>query len=162
MKNFLFVLLFPLVTMAQEAAIIEPVVLVDYPTAGTLLRGSFNAHLRAYAEGGILGGVDVGLTDRFMIGLAYGGTNVIGIGSVNGNPQVGAHVRYRLFEEDFTLPANRSQALRLPLHDDRRRSWIHNSNNLADFIESIGINHIRGTPNNSQTQGKIDYCQRYI
>lgn len=105
MRIFLMVLLLPLCVLAQEAAIIEPVALIDYPTAGTLLRGSFNAHLRAYAEGGILGGVDVGLTDRFMIGLSYGGTNIIGMGSVNGNPQVGAHVRYRLFEEDFTTPA---------------------------------------------------------
>ena len=105
MKKIVFVLSFPLLLWAQEAAIIEPVALIDYPTAGTLMRGSFNAHLRAYDEGGILGGVDVGLTDRFMIGLSYGGTNVIGMGDINGNPQVGAHIRYRLFEEDFTLPA---------------------------------------------------------
>jgi len=105
MKKILFFLIFPIVVFAQEAAIVEPIVLIDFPTAGTLLRGSFNAHLRAYANGGILGGVDVGLTDRFMIGLSYGGTNVIGTGPVNGNPQVGAHVRYRLIEEDYTIPA---------------------------------------------------------
>ncbi len=105
MKKLLFILLVPVLLIAQDAAIVEPIVLIDFPTAGTLLRGSFNAHLRAYAEGGILAGVDVGLTDRFMIGLSYGGTNVIGMGPVNGNPQVGAHVRYRMIEEDYTIPA---------------------------------------------------------
>ena len=105
MKRIFFFLIFPLLLFAQDAAIVEPIVLIDFPTAGTLLRGSFNAHLRAYDEGGLLGGVDVGLTDRFMIGLSYGGTNVIGRGPVNGNPQVGAHVRYRLIEEDFNIPA---------------------------------------------------------
>ncbi len=105
MRKIIFFLIIPIIIFAQEAAIVEPIVLIDFPTAGTLLRGSFNAHLRAYTEGGILGGVDVGLTDRFMIGISYGGTNVIGMGAVNGNPQVGAHVRYRLIEEDYTVPA---------------------------------------------------------
>ena len=105
MKKIFLFLLIPLIIFGQEAAVVEPVQLIDFPTAGTLMRGSFNAHLRAYAEGGILGGVDVGLTDRFMIGLAYGGTNVIGMGPVNGNPQVGAHIRYRLIEEDLLFPA---------------------------------------------------------
>jgi hypothetical protein len=105
MKKLLLFLIVPITVFAQEAAIVEPIVLIDFPTAGTLLRGSFNAHIRSYAEGGLLGGVDVGLTDRFMIGLSYGGTNVIGRGPVNGNPQVGAHVRYRLVEEDYNFPA---------------------------------------------------------
>jgi len=105
MKKCVLFLLLPIIIWSQDAAIVEPIQLIDFPTAGTLMRGSFNAHLRAYAHGGILGGVDVGLTDRFMIGLSYGGTNIIGMGAVNGNPQVGAHVRYRLFEEDFAVPA---------------------------------------------------------
>lgn len=105
MKKILLFLVIPLFAFGQEAAIVEPIQLIDFPTAGTLLRGSFNAHLRAYTNGGILGGVDVGLTDRFMIGLAYGGTNVIGMGPVNGNPQVGAHIRYRVIEEDLLFPA---------------------------------------------------------
>ena len=98
-RVLIFLIILPLMLLAQEAAVVEPISLIDFPTAGTLMRGSFNAHLRAYDQGGILGGVDVGLTDRFMIGLSYGGTNVIGMGPVNGNPQVGAHVRYRLIED---------------------------------------------------------------
>ncbi len=105
MKRLFFSLLWPVILLAQDAQIVEPLDLIDMPTAGTLMRGSFRAQLRAYANGGLIGGLEVGLTDRFMFGISYGGTNIIGRGSVDWNPQVGATVRYRLIEEDYNLPA---------------------------------------------------------
>ncbi len=105
MKKLFLNLILPFTLLAQDAQIVEPLDLIDMPTAGTLLRGSFRAQLRAYAGGGLLGGLEVGLTDRFMFGISYGGTNLIGRGPVDWNPQVGATVRYRLFEEDYNLPA---------------------------------------------------------
>jgi len=105
MKRCLLGILLPLMLIAQDAQIVEPLDLIDMPTAGTLMRGSFRSQLRAYANGGLLGGLEVGLTDRFMFGISYGGTNLIGRGTVDWNPQVGATVRYRLLEEDYNLPA---------------------------------------------------------
>ena len=105
MKRCLLGLFIPMLLFAQDAQIVEPLDMIDMPTAGTLMRGSFRGQLRAYADGGLLGGLEVGLTDRFMFGISYGGTNLIGRGSVDWNPQVGASVRYRLLEEDYTIPA---------------------------------------------------------
>jgi len=105
MKHILFFLLFPFILLAQDVSLVEPLRMVDTPTAGTLLRGSFRAQMRAYAEGGILAGIDVGITDRLMFGISYGGTNLIGIGDIDWNPQVGVNVRYRFFEEAYTFPA---------------------------------------------------------
>ena len=34
------------------------------------------------------------------------------------------------------------------------------SNNLADYLESVGMVHIRGAPNHPQTQGKIERYHR--
>jgi len=34
------------------------------------------------------------------------------------------------------------------------------SNNLADYLESVGIHHVRGAPNHPQTQGKIERYHR--
>ena len=34
------------------------------------------------------------------------------------------------------------------------------SNNLADYLESVGMNHVRGAPNHPQTQGKIERYHR--
>jgi hypothetical protein len=102
----LFLLLYiPLWVVSQELAQVEPLYLIDTPTAGTLFRGSFRTHIRAYNDGGLLAGIDVGVLDRLMFGISYGGTNVVGIGDIDWNPQVGVNVRYRLFEESLTMPA---------------------------------------------------------
>ncbi len=100
----LFIFL-PLVLFSQELNLLEPLRIVDTPTAGTLMRGSFRARINVYPEGGILAGVSAGITDRFMFGISYGGTNIIGTGDIDWNKQIGANVRYRLFEEDYFIPA---------------------------------------------------------
>jgi hypothetical protein len=108
MKIMIAVLLFLVLTSTgktQDLSPVEPLTLLDTPTAGTLMRGSFRAHLSAYPDGGLLTGIDVGVTNRLMFGVAYGGTNLIGIGEVNWNPQVGVNLRYRLFEEGLSNPA---------------------------------------------------------
>ncbi len=107
MRRFLFFLLVfaPILLFSQDLSLVEPLHLIDTPSAGTLARGSFRAELRAYPAGGLLGGIDVGITDRMMIGLSYGGTNLIGTGDIDWNPQVGVKLRYRLFEEGLSFPA---------------------------------------------------------
>jgi len=105
LQIILFVILFTVIAGAQDLSLVEPTSLIDTPTAGTLLRGSFKSEIRAYSQGGVLGGIDVGITDRLMFGIAYGGTNLIGEGEIDWNPYPGVNVRYRLFEEDLSVPA---------------------------------------------------------
>lgn len=83
----------------------EKLHLIDTPTAGTLPRGSFEIHLRMFGNGGLLSGVAVGLTPRFMIGLSYGGENIIGAGDINWNPNPGIQGRIRVIDETFATPA---------------------------------------------------------
>jgi len=107
MKQILIIILLFSATAVygQDLSIVEPISLIDTPTAGTLLRGSFKSEIRAYTKGGLLGGIDVGIADRLMFGISYGGTNLIGEGEIDWNPQPGVNLRYRLFEEDLTIPA---------------------------------------------------------
>jgi len=83
----------------------QSLAVIDGPTAGTLDRGSFLTALYAYNDGGLLGNLSVGITDRIMFGISYGGTNIIGTGPVKWNPQVGVNVRYRAMDETTALPA---------------------------------------------------------
>lgn len=99
----LFVLLWTIDLKAQH--LVEQRILIDLPTAGTLERGSFNIKLRIFANGGLLGGVAVGITPRFMFGISYGGENIIGQGDVNWNPNPGIQARIRIIDESFTMPA---------------------------------------------------------
>ena len=79
--------------------------LVDMPTAGVLKRGQYEVGMRVYANGGILANVNVGLTDRFMFGISWGGEKFVGSGSVDFNPLPGVDVRYRVIDESIVSPA---------------------------------------------------------
>jgi hypothetical protein len=105
MRCLILILFLPLAALSQEMNLLEPLRLVDTPTAGTLQRGSYRADLDVYPDGGLLARIGAGVTDRFMFGISYGGTNIIGTGEIDWNKQPGVTVRYRLFEEDYFLPA---------------------------------------------------------
>lgn len=101
MKNkILFLLLLGMVSISMaQNPIYQPLSLVDCPTSGTLPRGSFLTSLYSYNNGGLLGTIQVGISDRIMFGISYGGTNIIGTGPVEWNPQVGVNARYRAIDE---------------------------------------------------------------
>ena len=108
MKTFyvsVFLLIMVLSVFAQDQDINQAIYIVDCPTAGLLSRGSFMTGLHTYDDGGIMGLLEVGVTNRIMFGIAYGGTNIIGSGLVDWNPQVGVNIRYRLINEYLTFPA---------------------------------------------------------
>lgn len=92
-------------TMAQQPENVRSLSVIDCPTAATLDKGSFLLALYAYNKGGILATVDIGLSNRLMLGVSYGGTNLIGNGAVTWNPQVGVNIRYRAIDEQLSFPA---------------------------------------------------------
>ncbi len=104
LRIILVLMIFPCLSWAQQSEI-ETQDLVECPTAGLLPRGSFALDLRMFSEGGLLAGVDVGLTDSFLVGLCFGGTQIIGNQPVIWNPTVGVAVRIRLFDEGQLYPA---------------------------------------------------------
>ncbi len=79
--------------------------LIDMPTAGMPDAGDIHTSLRMYPNGGFLALVSVGLSSDFLIGVSYGGENIIGSGSVNLNPQPCVNIKYRLFKEQYLFPA---------------------------------------------------------
>jgi hypothetical protein len=83
----------------------RPIDLIDTPTANFLSRKYFQLKLRVYQLGGMLGGLTVGLTNRLMFGVSYGGQNIIGQGKVSWNEAPGVNLRYRLRFEDYRFPA---------------------------------------------------------
>lgn len=101
---FLLLVIVSMVCTAQEQ-FPPPRMLIDTPTAGTLTRGSYDVTLRLYPQGGVIASVGIGLSSRLLLGLSYGGENVIGEGKVNWNPDLGVQLRYRLIDENIALPA---------------------------------------------------------
>lgn len=90
---------------------IQPRRLVDAPTAGVLNKGFYDFECRVYPGGestngaGLNLGIAVGITNRLMIGVSYGGEGFVGRGrDVNFDNFPGFLFKYRMFEEKIHFP----------------------------------------------------------
>jgi len=83
----------------------KPVQLVDAPTASILQGGDINTSIRLFEQGGALGELSVGISNKAMFGISFGGANIIGSGNVDWNQAPGIHFMYRMIEEDLVMPA---------------------------------------------------------
>lgn len=84
---------------------IPPRWLIDAPTAGTLPRGYWDVVVRLSPHGGALSYIDIGLSNRFQLGLSYGGTEVISTESPDWNPDIGINLKFRFIDELEYFPA---------------------------------------------------------
>lgn len=82
-----------------------PIKLVDFPTAATLPRASFDVELDAYSAGGILSYINIGLHNKFMIGISYGGERILGDRKPEWHDRPDYLVKVRLIDESLTFPA---------------------------------------------------------
>lgn len=79
--------------------------LVDVPTAGTLKRGYFDMGVRVYPDGGGIGFTNIGLSNRFMLGISFGGDDVISNHKPNWNPRIDFSLKFRIIDESAYFPA---------------------------------------------------------
>ncbi len=79
--------------------------LIDMPTAGTLQRGTFDVELRVYADGGVLAGTNVGLSNQLQLGLYYGAEGILSERKPIWNPQVEFQIKLQIIKETLALPA---------------------------------------------------------
>jgi hypothetical protein len=101
----------------------KPITLIDNPTANILSRidvvetGSFfnkkkiqvlireiEFGLRLYNDGGVLGSVTAGLMEKLMLGISYGGRNLLGQGKALVNDSPGINLRYIVYSESGSTP----------------------------------------------------------
>jgi hypothetical protein len=90
---------------AGDQANVEPLMLIDKPTAGLLKRGSYSVSGNFYQNGGVLAGIMVGIFDPFTFGISYGGTNIIGKNKIDMNPLPGVSAKLRIVSEGSVMPA---------------------------------------------------------
>jgi hypothetical protein len=85
--------------------------LIDQHTTSTLKRGIFDVVSRFSPPGGgttgagVVMGFEIGLSDRFMLGVSYGGDGIVGRGDIAWYRWPGALVKYRIFDETYKWPA---------------------------------------------------------
>ncbi|MDH4155664.1 MAG: YjbH domain-containing protein [candidate division Zixibacteria bacterium] len=84
---------------------VPPRQLVDMPTAGTLPRAHFDIGLRLYPNGGSIGYTNIGLSNRLMLGISYGGDNIISNRDPNWNKRIEFNIKFRVIDEMEYFPA---------------------------------------------------------
>jgi hypothetical protein len=110
----------------------EPLYLVDIPTAGMLYHRNISTSLEFFEEGGMVASANVGLFNRLMLGIAYGGTNVIGVRKAQFNPHLGVAVKVRAAEETYYVPA-----IVLGFNSQGKGAFIDSSNRYT--TKSVGF-----------------------
>lgn len=83
----------------------EPRFIIDFPTAGILPHGFFSVDMEYFRFGGALATFTVGAFDRLAAGCSYGGSELIGSESPSWNSVPGVHLKLRVLDESFSLPA---------------------------------------------------------
>ena len=90
---------------AGESAKYEYRYLIDMPTAGVLEKGFVGVTSDIMPDGVFITYLEVGIFKRVSFGISYGGSNVIGSGSVNWYKLPAVNLRIRLLNESITVPA---------------------------------------------------------
>lgn len=106
MKKALLFLLFLLpVVVVGQGLDVQPRRVIDTPSAWTLPRAGFDLTMRAFGDGGAFLSLSVGVSNQFMFGASYGGTQILGEDSLQWNRSPGIMVRYNIIPESYALPA---------------------------------------------------------
>jgi hypothetical protein len=90
---------------AGTNASLETRYLIDMPTAGLIRSNALAFDVDFFQSGGILMRGSVGLIDRVLVGISYGGANLLGTESVSWNKTPGFALKVRLVEETSGFPA---------------------------------------------------------
>ncbi len=90
---------------ADTVESLEILHVIHTPSAGVLKNGQYRIDVRNFSDGGLHFGVAMGLFNRFMFGVSYGGLGLIGYGDPEWNDLPGMIVKYRIIEESQSLPA---------------------------------------------------------
>lgn len=90
---------------AGVSAKYEYMYLIDMPTAGILEKGFVDVTTELMAYGVLIARLDVGVFNNVSFGISYGGSNIIGTGSIDWYQWPGINIRVRLLDERNSLPA---------------------------------------------------------
>ena len=113
MKNLLLIITYSLLITsnslpqgtAGEKAKYEYKYLIDMPVAGVLEKGFVAVAADIMRSGVLITFLDVGVFENVSFGISYGGSNIIGTGSIDWYKWPGINVRARILNETKTIPA---------------------------------------------------------
>jgi hypothetical protein len=85
--------------IAKEDYFINSLQLIDLPTGNIINGGYVSGSLLMFEEGGMLGRLSAGISDRAMFGISYGGDHILGDQIIKWNDAPSVHIAYRALDE---------------------------------------------------------------
>ncbi|MCB0701074.1 MAG: hypothetical protein R2863_10450 [Candidatus Kapaibacterium sp.] len=105
----LIILSIPLTTLANgsagEDATYESRRIVDMPTAGIIPKGTFEVNAFLMQSGGMMTEFAASPFNNFLIGVSFGGSNIIGVSTPRFQDFPGLQIKFRVLDETKTIPA---------------------------------------------------------
>lgn len=110
MKKILFIFLLSInfsfsQGISGTSAKYEYCYLIDLPTAGVINRGFSSLSFELMPYGVLISKIDIGVFERFSLGISYGGANIIGSGKIEFYKLPGINLKLRFLDESILLPA---------------------------------------------------------
>lgn len=90
---------------AGEGAAYESRRIVDMPTAGVIPKGNFEVNAFLMNSGGLMTEFAASPFENFVLGVSFGGTNIIGVSTPKFQDFPGLQIKYRIINETKTFPA---------------------------------------------------------
>ncbi|MER3328954.1 MAG: YjbH domain-containing protein, partial [Candidatus Kapaibacterium sp.] len=90
---------------AGEDASYESRRIIDMPTAGVIPKGTFEVNTFLMQSGGLMTEFAASPFDNFVLGVSFGGSNIIGVSTPSFQDFPGVQIKYRILDETKTFPA---------------------------------------------------------
>ncbi|MBI4651004.1 hypothetical protein HY745_06935 [Candidatus Desantisbacteria bacterium] len=104
-KFIVFAVILAILVLPHVLTASEENQLIDIPTAAIVRKGNYQITTRLYKDGGLLVRGNIGLMQRFNLGISYGGTRIIDQEDPELNPSPSVDIKYRLSDGGVGLPA---------------------------------------------------------
>lgn len=105
----LIIALFPYALFSEgsagENATYESMRIIDMPTAGIIPKGTFGVNTILMQSGGLMTEFAAAPFTNFLIGVSFGGSNIIGVSTPSFQDFPGVQIKYRVLDETKSFPA---------------------------------------------------------
>jgi hypothetical protein len=97
--------LFPINSFSQTKTRFEPNYIVELQTAGCYEKGTYAIQFNSFTNGGVRFTFGVSPFNNFVLGVSYGGSNIIGTGNTTFQSLPGVILKFRFLDEKISFPA---------------------------------------------------------
>lgn len=142
-RRIVFAMMFTVIAVSSSGELLR---IVTEPTAGIIAPGTYSVSFCTFPEDGLRFSFSVGIISRLVLGMSYGGINVIGVEDAEWFDHLWLKGRFRLLDETDVSPAlafgydNEPILIRPGLYSRKAKGmYVVISKNFSTFGGDMGV-----------------------